>query len=103
VDLVVDRLGVRDLLGAIVTGTDVTRGKPDPQVFLLAAGRLDVRPSRCLVFEDAPVGVAAARAAGMRCIGVLSTGRTPADVRAADHVVRTLEEADVALVSRILG
>jgi beta-phosphoglucomutase len=92
VQLVVDKLGARDLLGAIVTGADVTRGKPDPQVFLLAAERLDVAPARCAVIEDAPVGVAAAHAAGMASVGLLSTGRAPADLAAAGAVVRTLSE-----------
>jgi beta-phosphoglucomutase len=92
VQLVVDKLGARDLLGAIVTGEDVSRGKPDPQVFLLAAERLDVAPARCAVIEDAPVGVAAAHAAGMASVGLLSTGRTRADLAAAGAVVRSLSE-----------
>jgi beta-phosphoglucomutase len=92
VDMVLDRLGTRSLFGAVVTGNDVTQGKPDPQVFLLAAERLGVRPSRCAVIEDAPAGVAAARAAGMACVGLLSTGRTPKDLVGASAVVRSLCE-----------
>jgi beta-phosphoglucomutase len=75
VDLVLDRLGGRDLFDAVVSGTDVVRGKPDPQVFLLAASRLGVVPDRCVVVEDAPAGVEAARRAGMVSVALLSTGR----------------------------
>jgi HAD superfamily hydrolase (TIGR01509 family) len=66
-------LGLADRFGAVALSDDVPRGKPAPDVFLHAAGLLGVAPSACLAFEDAPVGVAAARAAGMRCIALTST------------------------------
>ena len=78
VDLTLAEMNIRHLFGAVVNGQDVTRGKPDPQVFLLAARRLDVPPRRCVVVEDAPVGIAAAKAAGMAVVGFASTGRTRA-------------------------
>ena len=90
VALVVDRLRARDHFGALVTGEDVTRGKPDPQVFLMAAERLGVPPSRCVVVEDAPAGLQAAHAAGMACVGIASTGRTRDELAEADLVVDTL-------------
>ena len=92
VDLVLEKLCTRNLFGAIITGSDVTRGKPDPQVFLLAAQRLGVLPGRCAVIEDAPAGLAAANAAGMASVGLLSTGRTPADLAAARAIVASLDE-----------
>jgi beta-phosphoglucomutase len=58
---------------AIVTAADVDRGKPDPAIYVAAAGQLGVDPARCTVVEDAPAGVRAARAAGMRVIGVRGT------------------------------
>ena len=58
---------------AIVTGDDVARKKPDPEIFLLAARRLDLPPAACLVIEDAPNGIAAAKAAGCRCLGLTSS------------------------------
>ncbi|MDR0358679.1 MAG: HAD-IA family hydrolase [bacterium] len=57
----------------LVTADDVRHGKPDPEPFLLAAERLGVEPSRCVVFEDAPTGITAARAAGMRTVAVVTT------------------------------
>ena len=103
VRLIVDKLAARDLLGAIVTGEDVSRGKPDPQVFLLAAERLDVAPARCAVIEDAPVGVAAANAAGMASVGLLSTGRTREDLAAAGAVVRSLSEISPSLLRDLIA
>ncbi|MGC1274973.1 MAG: HAD family phosphatase, partial [Planctomycetaceae bacterium] len=64
VDLAIEKLGLSPYLGGKVTGRDVTRGKPDPQIFLRAAEKLGVPPARCAVVEDAPAGVAAAKAAG---------------------------------------
>jgi len=58
--------GLLDLFDAIATGTEVAHGKPAPDIFLLAAGRLGLAPSDCVVFEDAPSGIHAAQAAGCR-------------------------------------
>jgi HAD superfamily hydrolase (TIGR01509 family) len=58
---------------AIVTGDDVERKKPDPQIFLLAAERIGLLPEACLVVEDAPNGVRAAKSAGTRCLGLMSS------------------------------
>lgn len=69
--LVISALQVEGRITTIVSSNDVTRGKPDPQVFSMAAERLGVTTNRCVVIEDAPVGIQAARAAGMRSVGVL--------------------------------
>lgn len=61
------------LFGTVVDGDDVARKKPAPDIFLEAARRLDLQPGTCLVIEDAISGIAAARAAGMRCLGVTSS------------------------------
>ena len=70
---ILDVLPMRRYFGAVITAEDVTRGKPDPEPFLTAAQRLGVPPARCVVVEDAPAGVEAARRAGMACIGLLTT------------------------------
>ena len=72
----------------LVTATDVVRGKPDPEPFLLGAELLGVKPSRCLVLEDAAAGLAAGRAAGAACVAVATTHR--ADELEADAVVPDL-------------
>ncbi len=91
VALVLDRLGIRPLLAAVITGAEVHRGKPDPEVFLLAARRLGIPPQRCVVVEDAPAGIEAAHRAGMVAVGVLSTGRRPHQLAQAEHVVTSLQ------------
>jgi beta-phosphoglucomutase family hydrolase len=93
------RIGVEDRFVAIVSGEDVTRGKPDPEVFLLAARRLGRPPGRCVVFEDAHVGIEAARAAGMKVVAVAST-HPAASLRDADRVVRRLDELTVEEISQ---
>lgn len=97
VEVMIEATGIRDLIDAFVSAEDVTRGKPDPDVFLAAASRLQVGPSRCIVVEDAAAGVEAARRAGMRCIGV-NTGTT----LAADVFVRSLTELSRDAFDRLL-
>jgi beta-phosphoglucomutase len=87
-DAIISALGLESYFAAIASAEDVTEGKPNPQVFLAAAAKLGVEPRACVVVEDAPAGTEAARRAGMRSIGVLSShGELSADL-----VVRTLEE-----------
>jgi beta-phosphoglucomutase family hydrolase len=64
-------LGIRDLFDAVATADDVSRGKPEPDVFLLAAERMGVPASECVVYEDAPAGLEAARRAGMKAVNIL--------------------------------
>lgn len=67
---IIDKIKLTKLLDAIVTGNDITKGKPDPQIFLLAAEKMKVNPKDCIVFEDAVLGVKAAKNAGMFSVGV---------------------------------
>ncbi len=87
-EAIISALGLEKYFSAVASAEDVTEGKPDPQVFLAAASKLGVTPGSCVVVEDAPAGTEAARRAGMRCVGVLSS---PDGLRAA-LVVRTLDE-----------
>lgn len=91
--LVVDALKPGPGFEAIVSGFDVKRGKPDPEVFLLAAERLGVAPAQALVVEDAPVGIEAARRAGMRVVALTSSHPREA-LADADLVVDRLEDID---------
>jgi beta-phosphoglucomutase len=80
VKTMLDVLKLDALLDAVVTAEDVTHGKPAPDVFLAAAAKVGVVPSRCVVVEDAAAGVEAGRRAGMRTIGVVKNGELHADV-----------------------
>lgn len=71
--LVLDRLDITALFDTVVTGHDIQRSKPDPETFLLAAKRLEVLPSECIVFEDAASGVEAANTGGMFSVGFGTT------------------------------
>lgn len=70
---ILEALQLAELLRVQVTGHDVRRGKPDPEVYLTTAARFGMAPGACVVFEDAPVGIEAARRAGMRVVGVATT------------------------------
>jgi pseudouridine-5'-monophosphatase len=82
------------IFAAVVCGDDprLTRPKPSPDIFLLAARALGAEPARCLVFEDSPAGVQAARAAGMRVVAMPDRHLGPAAFAEADLVVRSFEE-----------
>lgn len=94
IEMIIDSLGLRDALDEIVGEEDSERGKPDPMPFLTAADRLGVPCERCVVIEDAPEGVEAGKAAGMRVIGV-STTRPAERLSEADLVVEGLEDERV--------
>jgi beta-phosphoglucomutase len=81
-------LNITSYFDLIISAEDIERGKPDPQIFLIAASKLGVQPSRCVIVEDAPAGIEAARQAGMYSIGVLTTHSI---LPMADLVVITLD------------
>lgn len=93
---VLTAIQMTDAFDAIVDGTETTKAKPDPDIFLLCAAKLQVVPAECVVFEDAAAGIAAAKRAGMRAIGIGSS----ALLQAADDVVSSL--ADMSL-ERLFG
>jgi beta-phosphoglucomutase family hydrolase len=95
ITVTLDVLGLGKFFSAMVTSEDVRRGKPDPEVFLTAANRIGVFPSCAVVFEDALVGIAAAKAAKMRVVAVTTTEREDNLVH-ADWVVDRLDELTVA-------
>ena len=74
-----------------VNGNDITKGKPDPQIFLMAAERLKLGPSECVVFEDALLGVEAAKRAKMVCVGI-NRHDDPGRLKKADTIVKDLGE-----------
>lgn len=77
------------LFDAEVSGSDITKGKPHPQIFLLAAGKMRVKPKNCVVFEDAILGVRAAKRAKMLCVGI-DRYNDPKRLKEADLVVSNL-------------
>lgn len=103
-ELTVEECGLRGRFASIASAEDITRGgKPDPEVFLVAARRAGVEPGHSVVFEDAVVGIRAARAAGMLAVGVTThhPARSLRDA-GADQVVDTLRGFDVDALARSL-
>ncbi|HEV2689581.1 MAG TPA: HAD family phosphatase [Bryobacteraceae bacterium] len=89
IDLVLDGLGLRDRFQSIANGHQVARPKPYPDVYLRAAELLGVAPRDCLVFEDSPPGIQAARAAGMQVVGVQTHS---ADLLNVDLAIRDFQD-----------
>ena len=87
---VLKSIGLDDSFSVIVSGDDVPHGKPAPDIFLRASERLGVAPAACLVLEDAPAGVAAAKAAGMFCVAVPNAFSRDLDLAAADYRLPSL-------------
>ncbi len=100
IDAVFEALALGRLLDAVVSADEVGRGKPDPAIFLEAARRLGLAPARCVVVEDAPAGLEAARRAGMASIGILSS-RHPA--LQADVVISSLDQLPKDAFSELLA
>lgn len=92
--LILERVQLQSYFDAVIDGNKALKAKPDPQVFLLAAKELNQSPASCVVFEDAAAGIEAAKAAGMRCVGIGS-----ADVLGqADKVVPGFISATIDLI-----
>ena len=102
VDICLHALGLADRFAAAVSGDDVRRGKPAPDVFLAAAAKLGVEPNLCVVFEDAPAGVQAAHAAGMKAVALL-TSHDRSELLAADAIVDDFRSLDPNLSSLALA
>ena len=99
IETILQALRSTDCFEKIVSAEDVHRGKPDPEVFLVAAAKLGVAPGRCIVVEDAPHGIEAARAASMKSIGVSRDGR----LLKADLVVPSLDRLAPNAFDSLLG
>lgn len=101
IDFLVDELGIRSYFRVLVSGGKLP-GKPDPDVFLLAAQLIEAPPQGCLVIEDAVVGVEAAHRAGMKCVAVTTTNPAAA-LREADVVVERLDGLGVEVIEAMFG
>ena len=95
--LVMDKLGITGLFDLVLSGDQVARGKPAPDIYLFAAMKLGVSPENCLVIEDAPNGVTAAKGAGMCCLAI-GTSVSKEELVLANKVVSGFEEVNVQLL-----
>ncbi len=98
VHLKLETLGFQDSFEVVLGGDDVTRGKPEPDIYLLAAERLHIPPAQCIAIEDSPVGIAAAVSAGIYTVAVLTDSTRGMDLSQAQQVLETLESFDLNLL-----
>lgn len=89
------------LLNAWLTGNDISKPKPDPEIYQAAALAIGVSPAQCVVIEDSVAGIAAAKEAGMACIGVTNTFPGE-ELRQADQIVDSLESVDMTLLHDLI-
>lgn len=93
IDLVLSKLKLKEEFDVITSGDEVERGKPDPDIFLLTAKKLGVRPKECVVIEDGINGMIAAKRAGMKCVGLVKNeGSYPADLIVNEFKELTIEK-----------
>jgi beta-phosphoglucomutase family hydrolase len=101
IDLAFSELNLTGIFNCIVSGQEVTESKPSPQIYLLAAKKLEATPNDCVVIEDSPLGVKAAKTAGMKCLAITNT-HPRQEFEDADRVVDSLENVDlITLLMRV--
>ncbi len=86
INFILNKIPIRDDFEAIIDGSRVTKGKPNPQIFLKAAEELNADPANCVVFEDSLAGIKAANAAGMKVVGI-TTGHKAAQLQPSNLVI----------------
>ncbi len=99
---ILKKLGIYDKLDAVISGADITKGKPDPQIFLMAAERVGAAPENCVVFEDAVLGVEAAKNGHMKCIGIDRYDH-PERLAKADRIIKDAGELTVGDVKKLVA
>lgn len=97
--LILERIEMLSYFDAIIDGNHITKGKPDPEVFLLGAASLNLQPVECVVFEDAVAGIEAAHRGGMKAVGVGSVEV----LTAADLVIEGFETFSLAMLRQMLS
>jgi HAD superfamily hydrolase (TIGR01509 family) len=101
IDLVLNELNLAGIFNCIIFGQEATKSKPSPQIYLLAAKKLEVTPNDCVVIEDSPLGVKAAKTAGMKCLAITNT-HPRQKLEEADRIVDSLENVDlITLLMRV--
>lgn len=102
VELLINTLKLKEDFDVLISAAEVKNGKPAPDVFLISAEKLKIEPKNCLVIEDAPVGIEAAKLAGMKSIG-LTTTHEKKELLDADLIVKDLSEVSVKNIMLLLN
>ena len=99
---ILKKAGINKLFDVIITGNDIKKGKPHPDIFLLAAKRAGLKTKECVVVEDAVLGIIAAKRAKMKAVGIDRYGK-PARLRQADLIVNNLKKLTLSKLERLLS
>jgi beta-phosphoglucomutase len=102
VELLLSQMKIKSLFDVIITAVDVKKGKPEPEVFLNVAKKLNINPHNCIVIEDAPVGLEAAKSAGMISIA-LTTTHNKTELIGAHLTIKDLTEISIKDIKNLLG
>ena len=97
-----ERFNLSKYFSAIISGDQVTKANPEPEIFLKACKTLELKPEECIVIEDSERGIAAAKAAGCKCIGYLNEGRNTQNISGADIVIDKFGEEKLPMLKKIL-
>lgn len=97
-----ERFNLSKYFNAIISGDQVTKSKPDPEIFIKACRSLGFRPEECIVIEDSERGIVAAKSAGCKCIGYLNEGRNTQNISCADIVIDKFGEEKLPMLKKIL-
>ena len=97
IELILERTGLRKYFMVVVSSQEAGKSKPEPDVFWLAAKRLNMNPQDCLVIEDSANGIKAAKAAGMNCIAFGGQGSNPDNQKQADAIVKSFDQLGMML------
>lgn len=101
IEIIINKFDLEKYFEAILSVDDVTKAKPDPEIFLEAAKRMNIKPSECVVIEDAEKGLKAAKAAGMKCIIVPDQFTLKGDFSKADLIVDSLVRLDYKTIKEL--
>lgn len=93
-NFILDGLNIRKFFQQIATAEEITKGKPDPEIYLLAANKLGVDPRKCLAFEDALSGIKSAQAAGLKVIGITTT-HSAEELKIADKIIDSFKDITI--------
>jgi len=99
-NFIMDQLNIRKYFIVVLTAEDITKGKPDPEIYLETASKLQIEPQNCIVFEDTLSGIKAAKAAGMKVVGIATT-HFKEELGLADTVVNNFEKVNLEFLNSV--
>jgi HAD superfamily hydrolase (TIGR01509 family) len=101
INIILNKFKLSDLFMAKISGSELVHSKPHPEIFLRAAQLIRSEPKDCVVIEDSKNGVAAAKAAGMKCVGFLNPSSGDQNLKSADLIIRSFDEVNADLIKNL--